>query len=196
MVMRFSTNAELVREEIRHIYLGNAQRPYGLYDINQLQHALQSAALAEEQGFSSAFVVACLLHDVGHMIHHLGEAPAESGIDDFHEVLGARWVAQRFPLSVSEPIHLHVTAKRYLCSAEPGYLESLSKDSVKSLELQGGLMGSLAQQSFLRKPFAEDAIALRRIDELAKDKDAVTDGLDSYLDRHLVDALNASIKDS
>jgi predicted HD phosphohydrolase len=126
------------------------------------------------------------------MIHRLGEAPAENGIDDLHEVLGARWVAERFPSSVSEPIHLHVAAKRYLCSAEPGYRDSLSKDSLRSLALQGGLMDSREQQEFLRKPFAVEAIALRRIDEMAKEKDAATDSLDSYLDRHLVGALHAT----
>ena len=69
--------APALLSEIRDIYLGNAQRPYGLYGINQLQHALQSAAHAEAQALSSSLVIACLLHDVGHMIHDLGEAPAE-----------------------------------------------------------------------------------------------------------------------
>ncbi|MCK5911251.1 MAG: metal-dependent phosphohydrolase, partial [Caulobacter sp.] len=110
---------ETLANEIRDIYLGNAQRPYGLYGINQLQRALQSAAHAEAQALPSSLVMACLLHDVGHMIHDLGEAPAEEGVDDLHEALGADWTAARFPRTVSEPIRLHVAAKRYLCSVEP-----------------------------------------------------------------------------
>lgn len=178
-----------LHNEIRDIYLGNAKRPYGLYGINQLQHALQSAAHAEAQALSSALVIACLLHDVGHMVHDLGEAPAEDGIDDLHEALGAEWAAERFPLAVSEPIRLHVAAKRYLCSVEPGYEEGLSKDSRISLALQGGLMDNAEQLAFLHEPFADQAIALRRIDELAKDKHAVTDSLDAFLERHLAAAL-------
>ncbi|MEW6389685.1 MAG: HD domain-containing protein [Pseudomonadota bacterium] len=180
---------ETLANEIRDIYLGNAQRPYGLYGINQLQHALQSAAHAEAQALPSSLVMACLLHDVGHMIHDLGEAPAEEGVDDLHEALGADWTAARFPRTVSEPIRLHVAAKRYLCSVEPGYQDGLSKDSRISLALQGGAMDSAEQQAFLQEPFFDQAVALRRIDELAKDKDAVTDSLDDFLQRHLAAAL-------
>lgn len=183
--------APALLNEIRDIYLGNAQRPYGLYGINQLQHALQSAAHAEAQALSSPLVIACLLHDVGHMIHDLGEAPAEEGVDDLHEALGAEWAAARFPLAVSEPIRLHVAAKRYLCSVEPGYQDGLSKDSRISLALQGGVMDDAEQLAFLHEPFADQAIALRRIDELAKDKNAVTDSLDEFLERHLMAALTA-----
>lgn len=181
---------EALRDEIQDIYLGNAQRPYGLYGINQFQHALQSAAHAEAQGLPSSLVIACLLHDVGHMVHDLGESPANDGVDDLHEVLGAEWVAKRFPAAVSEPIRLHVAAKRYLCSVESGYQDGLSKDSRISLVLQGGLMDSEAQQAFLSESFAAQAISLRRIDELAKDKNAVTDSLGSFLQRHLIAALN------
>ena len=125
------------------------------------------------------------------MIHDLGEAPAEEGVDDLHEARGSEWAAARFPLTVSEPIRLHVAAKRYLCGVEPGYQDGLSKDSHISLALQGGAMDSAEQQAFLREPFADQAIALRRIDELAKDKNAVTDSLDEFLERHLAAALNA-----
>jgi len=183
-------SAEVLLNEIRDIYLGSARRPYGLYGINQLQHALQSAAHAEAQALPSSLVIACLLHDVGHMIHDLGEAPAEEGVDDLHEVLGAEWAAARLPLSISEPIRLHVAAKRYLCSVEPGYQEGLSKDSLISLALQGGAMDSAEQLAFLHEPFADQAISLRRIDELAKDKNAVTDSLDAFLERHIRAALN------
>ncbi|WP_297508487.1 metal-dependent phosphohydrolase [uncultured Caulobacter sp.] len=185
--------AEALHQEIRDIYLGNARRPYGLYGINQLQHALQSAAHAEAQALSSSMVMACLLHDVGHMIHDLGEAPAEDGVDDLHEALGAAWAAERFPLAVSEPIRLHVAAKRYLCSVEPGYQDGLSKDSRISLALQGGVMGNAEQIDFLNERFADQAIALRRIDELAKDKNAVTDELEVFLRRHLAAALVADV---
>lgn len=177
-------------DEISDIYLGRAGRPYGLYGINQLQHALQSAMHAERAGLSSAMVMACLLHDVGHMIHGLGEAPAEKGVDDRHEALGADWLARRFPEAVFEPVRLHVQAKRYLCAAEPEYERALASDSRLSLALQGGALSREQQAQFLQTPFADQAIRLRRIDELAKDKNAVTPDLTAFLDRHLEAALS------
>ena len=42
--------------------------PYGLEAINQLEHALQCANLAELAGETSETIVACLLHDLGHLL--------------------------------------------------------------------------------------------------------------------------------
>ena len=61
-----------LRQELLDIFVGRATRRYGLSAINQLQHALQAAALAEADGAPPATVLASLLHDVGHMIHQLG----------------------------------------------------------------------------------------------------------------------------
>src|ERR1051325_1085996 len=77
-----------LRQELLEIFVGRATRRYGLSDVHQLQHALQAAALAEADDAPPATVLACLLHDVGHMIHRLGENPAGRGIDDVHEQLG------------------------------------------------------------------------------------------------------------
>lgn len=178
-----------LRAEIVNVYLRAGEKAYGLYGINQLEHALQSAKRAEEGGLSSAMVMACLLHDVGHMIHDLGEAPAEHGIDDHHEARGAGWAARRFPRAVSEPIRLHVAAKRYLCTVEEAYIAQLAKDSLISLELQGGLMTAEEIARFLRQDYAGDAILLRRIDELAKDVGASTPSLETFLDRRLAEAV-------
>jgi len=183
------TGSSSLAHEISTIYLGEGHHAYGLYHMNQIQHALQSAAHAEAQGLTPAMIIAALLHDVGHMVHDLGEAPAEEGIDDRHEELGAQWAAARFPLAVSEPIRLHVAAKRYLCAVEDGYEASLSKDSLISLALQGGRMSAAEQAAFLATPYAADALALRRIDEIAKDPQAVTAPLETFLEKYLSAAL-------
>jgi len=180
--------AEL-RDEIARIYNEDGAKAYGLHHVNQVQHALQSAALAEQQGLSSAMVIACLLHDIGHMVHELGESPAARGIDDLHEALGAQWAAERFGTAVSEPIRLHVAAKRYLCTVEPDYAARLARDSTRSLSLQGGQMTAEETSAFAAESFAQDAVALRRIDECAKDPHARTPSLDALLDRHLAGAL-------
>jgi len=136
--------------------------------VSQLEHAMQSAALAEAAGSPSAWVAAALLHDVGHMIHGHGEGCAERGIDDRHEELGVRFLAKAFGPEVTEPIRLHVAAKRYLCAAEPDYFGRLSAASVRSLELQGGPMSAGEVEQFEANPHHAAAVAVRRWDDAAK----------------------------
>jgi len=163
------------------LYGEKAHRQYGLSAVNQLKHALQSAALAQANGEDAAFITAALLHDIGHMIHHMGENPAEEGVDDQHEARGADWLRAHFGPEVSEPVRLHVPAKRYLCAVEPDYFGKLAPDSVRSLELQGGPMSPAEVEAFQAEPFHADAVRLRRIDETAKDPNKATPDFDYFL---------------
>jgi phosphonate degradation associated HDIG domain protein len=172
-----------IRQQLLEVYAGRATKRYGLSDINQLQHALQSAHHAEAQGCSPATVLASLLHDVGHMIHELGEDPASAGVDDVHEQLGADWLARHFTPDVVEPVRLHVAAKRYLCAVEADYFAKLAPDSVRSLALQGGPMSADEVEAFRKLPYAMEAVRLRRFDEAAKDPHARTADFDHFL-RH------------
>ena len=176
--------SDALRRELLEIFVGRATRRYGLSAINQLQHALQAAALAEADNAPPATVLASLLHDVGHLVHDLGEDPAARGVDDVHEELGATWLAERFGPEVSEPVRLHVTAKRYLCTVEPDYFSKLTPDSVRSLKLQGGPMSPDEVAAFRADPFHAEAVRLRRYDEGAKDPRAQTPDFDHYL-RHV-----------
>jgi phosphonate degradation associated HDIG domain protein len=157
------------------------QRPYGLHDVSQLQHALQTALLAEQAGSGAALIAAALLHDIGHMVHELGENPAESGIDDRHEMFGHVFLEHRFIPDVTDPVRLHVAAKRYLCAVDPGYAACLSPDSVLSLKLQGGPMTPDEVMAFRAEPHAEAAIQLRRFDDMAKVKDLPTPPVEHFL---------------
>lgn len=168
-------------DDIAAIYGCLATGRYGLEAVTQLEHALQTAHIAEQAGEGPSLVLAGLLHDVGHMVHKLGDNPAADGIDDKHETIGAKWLRKRLPLSISEPVALHVAAKRYLCGAEPEYAAQLAPDSVLSLELQGGPFDAEGQKAFLAQPFAADAVRLRRYDDLAKVAGAQTPPLQHYL---------------
>ena len=53
-----------LRQELLDIFVGRATRRYGLSEINQLQHALQAATLAESDGAPPATVLASLLHEI------------------------------------------------------------------------------------------------------------------------------------
>jgi phosphonate degradation associated HDIG domain protein len=158
-----------VFDTLADIYDGRAHRPYGLGTVNQRAHAVQAGALALAAGLPAPLVTAALLHDIGHMVHELGEHPAAHGIDDRHESLGADWLARHFGPAVVEPVRLHVAAKRWLCAVDPSYSGRLSRDSVESLALQGGPMSRAEVREFEAMPFWRDAVTLRRIDERAKD---------------------------
>jgi phosphonate degradation associated HDIG domain protein len=158
-----------------------AEGQYGLSAINQRQHALQAGWLAEREGCSDAMIAASLLHDIGHMVHDLGENPAEQGVDDLHEERGYEFLVAWFGPEVTEPVRLHVAAKRYLCGTEPDYFSKLSKDSVLSLSLQGGPMAAAEAAEFAALPGAADAVQLRRFDEQAKVKGLETPPVEHFL---------------
>jgi [1-hydroxy-2-(trimethylamino)ethyl]phosphonate dioxygenase len=150
--------------------------------VTQEAHALQCAALAEAAGAVEALVIAALLHDLGHLIHNAGESLAARGIDAQHEQIAAVHLARSFGPAVTEPVRLHVAAKRYLCATDPDYFASLSPASVRSLEVQGGPFGRDELMGFAPLPFAQDAVALRRWDDLAKVPGAQTKQLEDYRD--------------
>lgn len=141
---------------------------YGLSDVNQLEHAVQSAALAHERNLGDEMVIAALFHDVGHLFSDEDVDLAGQGIDDRHEHSSADLLHPLFGAAVSEPVRLHVASKRYLCSVEPDYFSKLAQDSKISLELQGGLMASDEIADFETNPFYQEGVALRRIDDEAK----------------------------
>lgn len=141
---------------------------YGSEPVSQLEHALQCATLASHANASKSLVVACLLHDVGHLIHNLGEDIAAKGLDDRHECRAVLYLAPKFPAAITEPIRLHVDAKRYLCAVNPDYWQSLSFASKRSLELQGGIFSPQEASRFIQRPYAKDAVQLRIWDDQAK----------------------------
>jgi len=141
---------------------------YGGEAVTQREHALQAAACALAEAADDPLVAAAFLHDIGHLLHDLPEDAADDGIDDHHENAGARFVGAHFGPEVSEPVRLHVAAKRYLTAVEPDYMARLSEPSVTSLMLQGGPMSAAEQEAFRRNPHWEAAVRLRRYDEQAK----------------------------
>ncbi len=172
-------------ERIESLLTVNAGGRYGLSDINQRQHALQSAWLAEKSDCAEALIVAGLLHDVGHLVHDLGNDPVRDGVDDLHEQRGHEYLRAWFGPEVTEPVRLHVAAKRYLCATEADYFAKLSKDSVLSLTLQGGPMSRDEVAAFDATPHAASALRLRRFDEQAKVKNLQTPPVAYFL--HYVD---------
>src|SRR6185503_18556483 len=104
----------------------------------------------------------------GHFIHEYEEDAAEHGIDTQHEEVAHAFLSEHFGPEIAEPIRMHVAAKRYLCATDPSYLGELSPASILSLELQGGPYSPGEVAEFERSPFAEDAVRLRRWDDVGK----------------------------
>jgi [1-hydroxy-2-(trimethylamino)ethyl]phosphonate dioxygenase len=169
-----------VLDAIRTAFAHRGGDAYG-EGVTQLEHALQAAWLAEKEGAAPALVAAALLHDIGHMLHELPEDIAEQGIDAEHEKLASAWLSQYFGPALSEPVRLHVDAKRYLCTAEPGYWDRLSEASKLSLRLQGGPLPPAAAERFAAGAYADAAIAVRRWDDEAKVVGLATPGLEHFL---------------
>jgi predicted HD phosphohydrolase len=153
---------------------------YGLSAVNQIEHALQSAALAAQRDFGDELIIAALFHDAGHLFVGEDVNLAEQGVDDMHEQAGARILERLFGRNVAEPVRLHVAAKRYLCGSNPDYYDKLSEDSRESLALQGGPMSAAEIAEFDRLEHRAAALALRVIDDEAKVAGLATPGLETY----------------
>lgn len=151
--------------------------------VTQLEHALQCAALAKQQDAGPTLITGALLHDVGHIIldeHSAREAFLDTDLS--HEEVGAQYLRPFFPEAVTTPIRLHVPAKRYLCTTDASYWDGLSEASKRSLRLQGGNMSDEEREAFEQIPYFEDALVLRRWDDLAKVNGLDIPGLDTYRD--------------
>ena len=160
-------------------------RGQSFYDevVTQLEHALQCAALAQQNNAGPTLITGALLHDIGHIIldeHDAREAFLDTDLS--HEAVGAQYLGPFFPDAVTTPIRLHVPAKRYLCTTDPSYHDGLSEASKRSLRLQGGTMSDEEREAFERIPHFEDALVLRRWDDLAKVKGLDTPALETYRD--------------
>lgn len=148
---------------------------YGGEAVTQLEHALQCATLAQEDGAEDTLISAALLHDFGHLI---------DGVDDRrqpHERLAAFALRDLFDAAVTEPIRLHVDAKRYLCAVDARYAANLSDASRRSLAWQGGPFSAQDAAGFIMQSHAGNAIRLRRWDDAAKVPGMATQPLSAFI---------------
>jgi phosphonate degradation associated HDIG domain protein len=167
--------------DIEKLFRDHGHIEYSGEGVTQLQHALQTAQLAEGEKAGDLLVTAALLHDLGHILNVQGETPTARGIDDQHQYYAIPFLRPLFPPAVIEPIRLHVDAKRALCAMEPEYYEALSDDSKRSLTLQGGIFAKGEADAFMAKPHAADAVRVRRWDDAAKLPGLATPPLSHYL---------------
>ncbi|MEU0965007.1 HD domain-containing protein [Streptomyces sp. NPDC005917] len=161
----------LTTDRLAELIDGLAGLPYGGEPVDQRTHALQTAHLAVTAGADDELVVAAALHDIGRAKPVRAEHP---GLP--HELAGAEWARRHLSERAAWIIAQHVPAKRYLVATDPAYHALLSPASIASLKVQGGPMNEEEAAAFAAHPMAEDAVALRRWDDTAKDPEGAVLG--------------------
>jgi len=173
----------LTLEDIAQLFAERGGEQYTGEPVTQLEHALQSAALAEAEDADDELVTAALLHDLGHLLHELGGTPTLRGLDDVHQYRALPFLRGLFGEGVIGPVKLHVDAKRYLCATRPGYFAGLSEDSKRSLGMQGGIFNEGQAEAFIAQSGAREAVRLRIWDDRAKTAGLPTPPLAHFLKR-------------
>ena len=157
-----------VTEEVLAIFQKHGSSAYFGESVSMTEHALQAAYFAHTDAAPPALIVAALLHDIGHLVDDVPSDIADWTVDAHHEQVGGRWLAKRFGPEVSEPVRLHVPAKRYLLATDAEYFAKLSPASVVTLKLQGGPMAVNEVSRFETERFYKEAVRVRQWDDQGK----------------------------
>jgi phosphonate degradation associated HDIG domain protein len=176
-----------VSAEILAIFQSRGLAEYFGESVSMTEHALQAAYFAQAAGAQPALVVAALLHDIGHLLEDVPSDLADWTADAQHEQIGGCWLAKRFGPEVSEPVRLHVPAKRFLLATDAKYFAKLSPASVVTLKLQGGPMEAHEVAKFETERFYKDAVRVRQWDDQGKVAGLKTPDLGDY--RTLIEEL-------
>ena len=177
-------------DEIISLYEQFGGDEYAGEKVTQLQHMVQAAQLAEQQGYEEEVILAAFLHDIGHICVAAGKGNAMDGygIKD-HEEVGAGYLEEKgFSNKLIRLVESHVRAKRYLTYRYPEYYEQLSEASKITLGYQGGQMGVEEATVFEASPLFDLIIQMRYWDEEAKVEHLPVPDLDKYrqmIIRHL-----------
>jgi phosphonate degradation associated HDIG domain protein len=169
-----------VADEILAIFQRRGPDAYFGERVSMTEHALQAAYFAHSAGAPPALIIAALLHDIGHLVDDVPDDIAEWAVDAHHEEIGGHWLARRFRPEVSEPVRLHVPAKRYLLATDARYFAKLSPASVITLKLQGGPMAAHEVAKFETERFHREAVRVRQWDDQGKVAGLETPGLRDY----------------
>lgn len=173
---------ENMTQFIRWLFEKRGTESYLGEKVTMAEHMLQAAYFAEQDGAAEKLIVAALLHDVGHFTGDFGDDFIEMGVDNLHEDAGGKVLSLFFPAEVTEPIRLHVAAKKYLCATDSSYYAHLSEASKRTLALQGGAMSEKEAREFESHLHFQAAVKLRHWDDAGKVAGMPVPDLTHYLD--------------
>jgi predicted HD phosphohydrolase len=162
--------------------LGDARHADDEGGLSILEHCLQCAdLLAAERPGDVELQVAGLVHDLGWL--EPGPAGWRLRLDAAHDADGSRLVGPLLGPRVAGLVGGHVAAKRFLLATDPSYRAVLSARSETTLGFQGGVMTAEEADAFAARPDADDLVALRRADDVAKARGKQVPGLDTWVGR-------------
>ena len=185
-----ATNISIVNR-ILNLYTKYGSSDYIGENITQTEHALQCAKCAEDDTRLNTYdnyvrncmIVAALLHDIGHLIgleHGCTEMLVNSGNSlgiVGHENIGRKFLRDcGMPFLVYELVGAHVETKRYLCSTNKDYYNTLSDASKQTMDLQGGMMSAKEINEFKFGIHPKLKIYLREYDDCGKKDNTVENG--------------------
>ena len=159
-------------------YILNLYKTKGntMYDkkISQLTHSFQTMELAIHKGFDEKFQLCCFLHDIGHLLLDENNSSKDFLKNDLkHELIGYNFLKNFFDNEITKPILLHVQAKRFLCTVNNEYYNSLSDSSKKSFKIQGGKMSEEQCKIFRNNSYLNLALTLREFEDISKKKETI-----------------------
>ena len=96
--------------DIEALFARHGGAQYSGEPVTQLEHAVQTACLAERAGADDELVTAALLHDLGHLLNDQGESPTLRGVDDVHQYFALPFLRHVFSDRVLDAIKWHVDA--------------------------------------------------------------------------------------
>lgn len=142
--------------------------------VTQTEHMAEAALLAEKNNEDSEMVVACLLHDIGHLLEinnktkQMANLGVNLGVID-HEIVGKNYLLSKgFSQKIANLVGNHVAAKRYLVSTNPEYFKKLSDASKQTLLHQKGFMTDKEISEFENSQLFDESLRLRSYDDAAK----------------------------
>ncbi len=165
-------NIEKIIEEVFKLYELHGSDDYIGEPVSQIEHASQSAQLAEKEGYDEEVILAAFFHDIGHICAKKDPKNDMGGYGMMrHERVGANYLRKRgFSEKIAKLMENHVEAKRYLCFKHPEYYEKLSVASKATFEFQGGKMTKEEAEKFENDPLFSLSIKMREWDETAKEE--------------------------
>jgi phosphonate degradation associated HDIG domain protein len=173
-------SSKTATDEIFALYDRYGNESYG-ESVTQLEHMVQSAQLAEQQGYNEEVILAAFFHDIGHFLEYepaerMGKLGAQQ-----HDKLGGDYLRQRgFSERMARLVESHVEAKRYLTFRYPDYYHTLSDASKQTLKYQGGPMSAEEAQRFEQDELFDLKVKMRQWDDEAKIPDRPIENISHY----------------
>lgn len=167
-------------DKIRYLFQNYGNKIHEDAPVSHLEHALQSAYIAEENGCPREVILASLLHDIGYLVVYSGENLNIKGPFMYEKIASNYLKDIGIGDNIPEMVEGHIEAKRWL-SRDKNYFEKLSPVSKINLINQGGPLTRLESEKYLDHPLHSEFTHIRLFSDGAKTVGKKTNDLEYYL---------------